>query len=169
MKGGTALGELDEIYEKYANEVFKFIMCLCNNQQLAEELTQETFFQAVRSIDKYNGQCKMSVWLCQIAKHSYYKYLERNNKLKQQPIDRSIELLSFDSPEQTLIQSEDKLTLFREIHSLHEPFREILLLRILGGLSFKEIGEIHNKNENWARVTFYRAKVKLSERGGWNE
>lgn len=165
MKGGKGLGELDEIYSNYAEEVFKYLMCLCHNAALSEELTQETFYQAVKSIDRYNGQCKMSVWLCQIAKHSYYKYLEHSKK-KQGVIiqDESIHT----SPEDDLIRSEDRIALYRIIHLLEEPYKEVLFLRVLGGLSFKEIGEIQLKNENWARVTFYRAKMKLRERGNDN-
>jgi RNA polymerase sigma factor (sigma-70 family) len=156
------LGELDEIYSKYAEVVFKYLMCLCHNALLSEELTQETFYQAVKSIDRYNGQCKMSVWLCQIAKHSYYKYLEHNKKqLSERIQDHTLHI----SPEAELIHSEDRIALYRIIHLLEEPYKEVLLLRILGGLSFKEIGEIQLKNENWARVTFYRAKMKLRERG----
>jgi len=159
------LGELDEIYSNYAEEIFKYLMCLCHNADLSEELTQETFYQAVKSIDRYNGECKMSVWLCQIAKHSYYKYLERNRKqLREMPQDYTL----LTSPEAEFIHSEDKIALYRIIHLLEEPYKEVLLLRILGGLSFKEIGEIQLKNENWARVTFYRAKMKLRERGKEN-
>lgn len=156
------MGIIDEIYLNYAEDVFKYLMCLCHNADLSEELTQETFYQAVKSIDRYNGECKMSVWLCQIAKHSYYKYLERNKKPLRDIFQNEILHLS---PETELIHSEDKIALYRIIHLLDEPYKEVLLLRILGGLSFKEIGEIQLKNENWARVTFYRAKMKLRERG----
>lgn len=156
------MGIIDEIYLNYAEDVFKYLMCLCHNADLSEELTQETFYQAVKSIDRYNGECKMSVWLCQIAKHSYYKYLERNKKPLRDIFQDDIVHLS---PEIELIHSEDKIALYRIIHLLDEPYKEVLLLRVLGGLSFKEIGEIQLKNENWARVTFYRAKMKLRERG----
>lgn len=163
-KGGKDLGDgdLNEIYNNYAEVVFKYLMCLCHDADLSEELTQETFYQAVRSIDSYNGACKMSVWLCQIAKHSYYKYLEKNKKQRKEIYQVNT---IHTSPETELINSEDKVALFRIIHLLEEPYKEVLLLRILGGLSYKEIGEIQLKNENWARVTFYRAKIKLRERG----
>lgn len=156
------MGELDEIYSNYSEEVFKYLMCLCHNAALSEELTQETFYQAVKSIDRYNGQCKMSVWLCQIAKHSYYKYLEHSKKQERAMFRDNI---IHTSPEVEIIDSEDRIALYRKIHLLEEPYKEVLLLRILGGLSFKEIGEIQQKNENWARVTFYRSKIKLRERG----
>ena len=165
MKGGGTLGELTEIYEQYADGVFKYLMVLCRNVDIAEELTQETFYQAVRSIDNYNGECKMSVWLCQIAKHTYYKHVDKQIK---QP-NQSQSLNHLPSVESNLIENENKIALYRTIHLLDEPYKEIVLLRILGGLSFREIGEIHRKNENWARVTFYRAKLKLRERGNMNE
>lgn len=159
------MGELTEIYEQNAEQVFKYLMVLCRNADVAEELTQETFYQAVRSIDSYNGECKMSVWLCQIAKHTYYKFVDKQIK-QPQP---SHLMNQIPSVENKLIEGEDKIALYRTIHLLEEPYKEIVLLRILGGLTFKEIGEIHLKNENWARVTFYRAKLKLRERGSLNE
>ncbi|MBD7945789.1 sigma-70 family RNA polymerase sigma factor [Psychrobacillus sp. FSL K6-2684] len=155
------MGELTEIYKQYADGVFKYLMVLCNNTDVAEELTQETFYQAVRSIDNYNGECKMSVWLCQIAKHTYYKYVDKQVKQPKQANAPN----HVPSLESNLIENENKIALYRTIHLLEEPFKEIVLLRMLGGLSFKEIGEIHKKNENWARVSFYRAKLKLRERG----
>lgn len=152
------MNELTEIYEKYGDQVFKYLYVLCRNTDIAEELTQETFYQAVRSIDSYNGKCKMSVWLCQIAKYTYYKYVDKQVKQPQS----SYLTNQIPSAESNIIER-NKITIYRKIHLLEEPFKEIVLLRILGALSFKEIGEIYQKNENWARVTFYRAKVKLKE------
>ncbi|MEH7503742.1 sigma-70 family RNA polymerase sigma factor [Neobacillus drentensis] len=160
------MGDLDEIYNNYAEDVFKYLMCLSNDADLSEELTQETFYQAVKSIDRYNGECKMSVWLCQIAKHSFFKYLEKNKKQRRNDVFQEHTLHT--TPEAEFIHSEDKIALYRIIHLLEEPYKEVLLLRILGGLSFKEIGEIQLKNENWARVTFYRAKIKLRDRSMMN-
>ncbi|MBN8192963.1 sigma-70 family RNA polymerase sigma factor [Bacillus sp. NTK074B] len=157
------MGELEEIYHTYADEVFRYLMVLCRNRDVAEELTQETFYQAVRSIDRFNGECKMSVWLCQIAKHSYYKYVDKSKRQKVE-VDQCAPV--HPSPESEYIQSEEKVVLYRNIHSLNEPYKEVLLLRMLGGLSFREIGEIQRKNENWARVTYYRAKLKLKEGSG---
>lgn len=155
------MDELTEIYEQHAEQVFKYLITLCRNADLADELTQETFYQAIRSIDNYNGECKMAVWLCQIAKHTYFKYVDKQVKQPNQLHTEDIE----ESLESTLIDSENKVELFRMIHLLDEPYKEIVLQRLLGDLSFKEIGEIHQRNENWARVTFYRAKIKLRERG----
>lgn len=163
------MGEITDIYNQYANEVFRYLICLCHDSDLSEELTQETFYQAVKSIHRYNGECKISVWLCQIAKHSYYKYLEKNKKYRQQQLNNLDENIFHISPEAEFINSEEKIALYRKIHFLEEQYKEVLLLRSLGGLSFREIGEIQRKNENWARVIYYRAKKKLKEGSDEND
>jgi len=152
------VGHLTDLYKENFALVFKYLMTLCRDTDVAEELTQETFYKAIHSIERFNGSCKISVWLCQIAKHTYYQYVDK--QVKQPELS---ELQVSPSIEQLLIEQEDKIELYRYIHQLKEPYREILHLRLLGGLSFQEIGEILEKNENWARVTFYRAKVKLQE------
>ena len=158
------MGQLTEIYEENAELVFKYLMTLCRDSDIAEELTQETFYKAIHSIERFNGACKISVWLCQIAKHTYYQYVDK--QVKQPELSN---LQNGPSIEQLLIAQEHKIQLYRYIHRLKEPYREILHLRLLGGLSFQEIGGIVGKNENWARVTFYRAKVKLQEEVNQNE
>jgi RNA polymerase sigma factor (sigma-70 family) len=163
------LNDLSALYKQYASDVFKYLMCLCNEKDLSEELTQETFYQAVKSIHRYNGECKMSVWLCQIAKHSYYKYLEKSKKNTQASLDRLPESVTFVTPETEYIFKEGRMAWYRKVHLLKDPYKEVFLLRTLGDLSFKEIGEIQGKTENWARVTFYRAKNKLIEAGDSNE
>lgn len=158
------MGNLTEIYEENFELVFKYLMTLCRDTNIAEELTQETFYKAIYSIDRFNGTCKISVWLCQIAKHTYYQYVDK--QVKQPEL---AELQNGPSIEQLLVAQEDKIELYRHIHRQKEPYREILHLRLLGGLSFQEIGSVLGKNENWARVTFYRAKVKLQEEVKQNE
>lgn len=118
MKGGITLGELTVIYEQHADGVFKYLMVLCRNVDIAEELTQETFYQAIRSIDTYNGECKMSVWLCQIAKYTYYKYVDKQVKQSHQPQS----LIQLSSLEYDFIENENKIALYRTIHLLEEPF-----------------------------------------------
>lgn len=161
--------ELREMYQSYADEVKRFLICLTSDVEIAEELTQETFYQAVKSIHRYNGECKLSVWLCQIAKHSYYNYLKKErhhqNASVENMMQRGVDIPSLhDSPDVAVIKRSTLVSIHKEIHRLQEPYREIFLLRASLHLSFKEIGEIFGKSENWARVTYYRAKVKLSER-----
>ncbi|MEO4053920.1 sigma-70 family RNA polymerase sigma factor [Solibacillus sp. CAU 1738] len=166
--------DLSEIYKSYADEVKHFLICLTSDVDLAEELTQETFYQAVKSIQRYNGECKMSVWLCQIAKHTYYNYLKKANQINQMSVENMMEM-GVDIPSNTIVpdvaiaQRNTLISIHKEIHLLKEPYREIFLLRTSINLSFKEIGEIFDKSENWARVTYYRAKLKLAERIDLNE
>lgn len=161
--------DLGEIYKSYANEVKRFLLCLTSNVDLAEELTQETFYQAVKSIHRYNGTCKMSVWLCQIAKHTYYDYLKkakyRNHTSIEHLAKTGIDIQSHeDLPDVLLVRKNTQQAIHQEIQRLKEPHREIFLLRTTLDPSFNEIGDIFEKSENWARVTYYRAKCKLAER-----
>lgn len=157
MKGGKKMQSMDEIYQKYAKRVYKYLLSLIHNQDVAEELTQETFYQAIQNIDGFDGSCKVSTWLCAIAKNQLRSYQRKHPPLENlEDYDRTIE-----SAETNVMQSLNKLELMKRLHSCPEPFREILYLRIFGNLSFKEIGEIMGQTENWARVRFYRGKEKL--------
>ena len=150
---------IDHIYREHAQTVYKFLLSQCRNADLAEELTQETFYQAVKSIDRYDGSCKISVWLCQIAKHLWYQYLEKNKK--EVPVSELQELQTTYSTEDEVINQEKHLELLKQIHGLPDPAREVVYLRIFGNLSFREIGAVLGKTENWARVTFYRSKERI--------
>ena len=166
--------DLSEIYKSYADEVKYFLICLTSNADLAEELTQETFYQAVKSIGRYNGECKMSVWLCQIAKHTYYNYLKKEKRNTHMSVENMMQLgvdipSNADVPDVEVIKRNTLVSIHKEIHLLKEPYREIFLLRTSINLSFKEIGEIFDRSENWARVTYYRGKLKLAERIDLNE
>lgn len=174
MERKDQVEDLSEIYKSYANEVKRFLLCLTSNVDLAEELTQETFYQAVKSIHRYNGECKMSVWLCQIAKHSYYDYLKkakyRNHASLEHLAQTGVDIQSNeDLPDVSLVKKSTLLAIHQEIQQLKEPYQEIFLLRTALNLNFKEIGDIFEKSENWARVTYYRAKRKLAERVELNE
>ena len=147
----------DEIYQKYARTVFRFLMSRVHNEDIAEELTQETFFQAVRTIDRFDGSCALSTWLCAIAKNQLHEYCRRHPQTEEV----SEYTQSVQSSEETVFTAMERVELMRRLHMLEEPYREILLLRIYGSLSFREIGEIFSKNENWARVTYYRGRAKL--------
>ena len=152
---------LEQIYKEYAQTVYKYLLSITHDAQLAEELTQETFYRAVYSIEKYDGSCKISVWLCQIAKHIWYQELEKRTKYKTQELGEDIP--SRLILEDDVVSSSEKLELYKAIQTLNAPMKEVVLLRLSGELSFAEIGAILSKNENWARVTFYRAKRKIRE------
>ncbi|RJE48909.1 MULTISPECIES: sigma-70 family RNA polymerase sigma factor [unclassified Dehalobacter] len=152
---------IEEIYKEHARSVYKFLLSLSHDVDTAEELTQETFYRAVYSIHKYNGSCKISVWLCQIAKHVWYQELRKRNRNAAQELTEDIPESS--TPEQSALLTSDKLFLYKAIHTLSEPMREVVHMRLSGEFSFSEIGEVLGKSENWARTTFYRAKQKIME------
>ena len=150
---------MEEIYQQYAQTVYRYLFSLVRDPDLAEELTQETFYQAIRSIDRFDGSCKLSTWLCAIAKNALRTHRRKHpstEAIEDQP-------LQTPSAEAEAISADAKLSLMRRLHALPEPYREIIYLRSLGNLSFREIGELLGRSENWARVTFYRAKEKLGK------
>lgn len=152
--------DMDAIYREYADPVFKYLMTLCRDEDTAQELTQETFYQAVRSVGRYDGRCKVSTWLCQIAKHLWYQELARRRRKGTSELNEKLASSGADLSETVSIR-EEKMELFRKVHILDETAKEVVLLRLTGAFSFREIGDIFGKNENWARVTFYGAKQKL--------
>lgn len=161
----------DEIYAEYVDMVFRYLMSLCHDTDLAEELTQETFFRAIQKSFQVKEHCKMSSWLCQIAKYVWYQELEKKKRHAGHPLDENM-ISKTDLPEDRVIRTAEKMALFKKIHQLKEIEKEIVLLRVTGEFTFKEIGELFEKSENWARVTFYRAKQKLiseEERRSKNE
>ena len=154
--------DIEKIYEEYFETVNKYLFCLTKNYDIAEELTQETFYRAVKKIGTYKGDCKISVWLCQIAKNLWYDQCRKNKKIVNYDYDMS-NLEVKDSVEEQIISNDEKITLYKKMQKLDEKTREVIYLRITGELSFKEIGDILNKSETWARVTFYRGKQKMKE------
>lgn len=148
---------MDEIYQKYAQMVYKYLLSLTHNSDIAEELTQETFYQAIKSIDKYDESCKISTWLCAIAKNQLLAYYRKHQSVDELE-DTSV---LYPSAEVEIMDAMGQMELLKRLHGCPEPFREILYLRIFGNLSFKDIGEIIGKTENWARVTYYRGKERL--------
>lgn len=127
--------EMDAAYREYAVMVYKFLLSLCYEEELAEELTQETFYQAVRSVDRYDGSCKVSTWLCQIAKHLWYREMERRKRKGTSELTADME--SLEKPvEEQLTLKEEKMELFRKVHVLDEISKEIVLLQVTGAFSF---------------------------------
>ncbi len=152
--------DMEQTYKEHARSVFKYLFSLSHDESLAEELTQETFYRAVYSIEKYDGSCKISVWLCQIAKHVWYQELEKRKRRKTEELTE--DMVSSDlSPEDSSILLNDKISLYKAINTLGEPMKDVVYMRLSGEFSFSEIGEVLGKSENWARTTFYRAKQKI--------
>lgn len=151
---------MDEIYQQYASMVYRYIFARIRNVDIAEEITQETFYQAIRCSSKFDGSCKVSTWLCAIARNQLAAYLRKNHIHE----DWEQAELTSDSAEDDYLVKASQFSLLKQLHSISDPYREVLYLRVFGELSFKEIGEIMEKSENWARVTFYRGKEKLREK-----
>jgi len=156
---------LDSIYKEYAEIVYKFLLSLCHEEDTAEELVQETFYQAVKSAHKFDGSCKVTTWLCQIAKYLWYQELDRRKRKGTACLTEET-VINEPLLEEKVCLKEDIMEVFRRVHILDEVSKEVFFLRITGAFSFREIGDIFQKNENWARVTFYRAKQKIMK--GWN-
>ena len=152
---------IEEIYKEYSNTLYKYLLYLTKNEDVAEDLTQETFAIAVKEINKFKGDCKVSVWLCQIAKHLWYKKIKKDKHISFEELSEEIEY--GEKVEDIVFKDEEKMQFFKNMQKLDELSREVIYLRMNGNLSFIEIAEILGKTPNWARVTFYRAKQKIRE------
>ena len=154
---------IQEVYEKYFTVVYRYLLSLSHNTHIAEELTQETFFKALKKVDDFRGECDLRVWLCQISKNTYYDYLKKNKKY----VPEAQNELSEDVFSTDFIQDfSDKETAFRVhkvLHKLSEPYKEVFSLRVFGELSFGTISSLFGKSESWARVTYHRACKKIRE------
>ena len=148
---------MDEIYRAHSKTIYRYLLSLTHDADTAEELTQETFYQAVKSIDRFDGSCKMTTWLCAIAKNSLAVYRRKH------PLTTELDELTDTaaSAETETLRALGQVELLRAMHSLAGDTREVMYLRLLGGLSFREIGDILSRTENWARVTYYRGREKL--------
>ncbi len=158
--GGEILKEFEKVYLDYYDIVYKYILSLCNNESFAEEITQEAFFKALKKIDSFRGECKLDVWLCQIAKNTFYTEIKKRNK----EVELSLDIpLSENSIDQKIFYKAEAFEIHKILHKLNEPYKEVFWMRTFGDMSFKEISNIFNKTESWARVTYHRAKMKIME------
>ncbi|MGI5825220.1 MAG: RNA polymerase sigma factor [Bacillota bacterium] len=153
---------IDEMYSRYAKALKLYLLTLCGNNELADDITAETFLKAINNIDSFRGG-NVFTWLCTIGKNTYFDYLRKKERTNVFPADTEIlQTASKEpAPEESLIQKDERIMLYRLLRGLEQDAREVVYLRMFTDLSFKEIGSVLNKSENWARVTFYRSKVKL--------
>ena len=155
----------EQIYTSYLKDVYKYVFTLCRDPVEAEEITQETFYQALKSLPSFRGDCKLMVWLCQIAKHLYFARQKKKKRIAPQPPDELPLPVPGSpagiSPEQRLLEEADAMAIHRHLHDLEEPYKEVFMLRVFGELSFQKIGDIFGRTEGWARTTYHRAKVRL--------
>ena len=155
---------IEELYRTYFDIVYRYIRSISQDGSLAEEVTQETFFKALEKIDQFRGDCDVRVWLCQIAKNTLYDHLKKQKKqlLGDEKLEK-IESAGGELLEEKLAQRSQAMEIHKVLHRLSEPYKEVFSLRIFGELTFREIGMLFGKSENWARVTYYRARVKIGE------
>ena len=150
---------MDELYKHNAQMVYRFLFSRCNDTQLSEDLTQETFLRAFQSLERFDGSCKLSTWLCQIAWHVLLQYYEKHRK--ELLLELTDDIPAPENIERQVIQKIELDDLFGKLQTLPAPMRRVVYLRALEGLSYREIGTIMGKSENWARVNFFRAKEQL--------
>ena len=154
--------EFEKIYIRYFNDVFLFLKKLSKDESVAEEITSETFFKAMRSIDTFRGETDVRVWLCQIAKNCYFSHLKKQQRVVDIDAIDDIELSdNKDTIEEQILNRSDAMQIHLRLHNLAEPYKEVFMLRVFGELSFKQIADIFQKTDNWACVTYHRARNKI--------
>lgn len=152
--------DFEAIYVQHFDGVYKYVFSLCRNETMAEEITQETFYRAMEHIDKFEGRCKLYVWLCQIAKNTFLTYAKKQKRhVSETDIDLSQQIEP--SFENEILDKETVWKLHKLLHELSEPYKEVFSLRVFGELPFSQIGELFGKSDSWARLIFYRAKKEL--------
>lgn len=152
--------DFDKIYAEYFSEVYKYVLSLCQNPTLAEEITQETFFKALKRIDSFKGNCSLNTWLCVIAKNTFYSFAKKHSRQSDYTPDI---IISDENIEEQFADKETAYAIHKVLHKLSEPYKEVFWLRTFGELSFAQIGTLFSKTESWARVTYYRAKILIKE------
>lgn len=154
------LEDIKIVYDKYFKDVYKYVLSLTLNESIAEEVTQETFFKAIKNIDKFDGRCTLFVWLCQIAKNTFFTHYQKSKRFSS--IEEQL-MKTTDCFEEYLLDKESAFEIHKVLHKLEEPYKEVFSLRVFSELSFRQIAELFNKTESWARVTYHRAKLKIQE------
>ena len=158
--------DFEKIYDTYFDDVYLYVRRLSGNEHVAEEIASETFFKAMSSIKNFRGECDIRVWLCQIAKNSYFSYLKKNGKtigfddVKLQDLADPNALLPRKIPN----EKEDIRQAQKAVHTLPELYREVFMWRVFADLSFKKIGELFHNTDNWACVTYHRARKMIKNR-----
>ncbi len=159
--GVRGMRDFDQVYTEYYSTVYGYVLRLCRDAGLAEEVTQETFFKALKSIDAFQGTCRLDVWLCQIAKNTCFSLMKKRKRQERLPPEEE-----WGTAEDMEKKLEDRDAAFRVheiLHRLPEPYREVFWLRVFGELDFARIAALFQKTESWARVTYHRARLKIKE------
>ena len=160
-EGGDKVTDFREVYDLYFRDVYRYALSLCKDTYLAEEITQETFYKALSGLDQFDGRCKVSVWLCQIAKHTYISMCRKNKRLEcHEKLDLATDEVDV---EEQYAEKETASAIHRALRKLEEPYQEVFSLRTFGEMSFKQIALLFGKTEAWARVTYHRARLRIKE------
>ena len=162
--------DIEKLYREYFTPVYRYTLSLVHDPDMAEEITQETFFRALRKIDGYRGEATLKVWLCQIARNLSYDSVKRRSRMTaltehddEGAAEFELPAGSDSNPEEQLLRKQTAMKIHRILHDLREPYKEVFQLRTFGDLSFAEIGELFSKSESWARVTYYRSRMMIKE------
>ena len=157
------MNTIEELYNTYFHDVYLYMMSLSKNEEISEEITQETFFRAMKSLDKFEGKSSIKTWLCQIARNLFINHIKKQKRISDDELPIDIPDVKADFVEKISDNSE-AVSIHKILHNLEEPYKEVFSLRVFSELSFKQIADIFGKTESWARVTFHRAKLKISEK-----
>lgn len=155
------MAEFKEVYKQYAKKVYYYLLALTKDAQEAEELLSETFYQAFLHIDKFEGRSSIFTWLCQIGKNAWLKECKRKKRFDEKGIETLEHQNEGESPEALVIKKEAELLLKNAIFQLEEPYREVFMLRVFADMKLKDIAAEYSRSEEWARITYYRAKNKI--------
>ena len=154
--------DIEKIYNNNFSAIYKYLICLTKDENLAEELAQETFYKAIEHINRFRGECKITTWLCQIAKNVWINDIKKKNKIKMTEMSDEIEDYTFNL-EEDYIKKEEKIILYKKILKLDKEWINIFYLRLYGNMTFDEISDVIGKSSTWIRVNYYRIKQKMKE------
>ena len=159
------MADFEEIYKKHFSDVYRYILKLSGDAYIAEEITSETFLKAIKSIDSFRGDCDIRVWLCQIAKNCYFSYIKKHTPERNGELNEAILSLPEEKSISDKIQERSEaLRVQKILFELGDPYKDVFMWRFYAELSFKEIGMIYGKSENWACVTYHRTRKMIKER-----
>lgn len=153
--------DFEEIYREYFQEVYLYIKSLSYDESIAEEITQEAFFKALKAIGNFDGSKDIRAWIFTIAKNTYFSYYKKKKKqidsnLIEEP-STGVQIVKH------LMNEEDAFAVHQFLHVMDEPYKEVFTLRTFGELPYEKIGRLFGKSAGWARVTFYRARKQIIE------
>lgn len=152
---------LKEIYKEYGKPLYHFLLSLTGEEEFSKELLQETFYQAFLHIDQFEGRSSIFTWLCQIGKNAWFKECRRRKRFEEKELEAFEIADKTLTPEEMMVQKDTCFRIRRAVYYLEEPYQNVFILRVFGERKFSEIGAMYGKTENWARVTFFRAKTKI--------